>query len=154
MKTIRRILVLVLMAVVASGVAYADEKKIDYSALPVKARAFLETYFGKQPKVREVEMEREGYSVELRNGYDVKFDRDGKLIEVEAPSRRTVSQTIAKDVLPAKAMEYLQEKGVADRINDIEILHNGDYLVEIDRIVNEYKLRFDSNGNVEKKRVR
>ena len=84
----------------------------------------------------------------------MKFDRDGKLIEVEAPSRRTVSQTIAKDVLPAKAMEYLQEKGVADRINDIEILHNGDYLVEIDRIVNEYKLRFDSNGNVEKKRVR
>ena len=68
MKTIRRILVLALIAVVASSVAYADDKKIDYSALPVKARAFLETYFGKQPKVREVEMEREGYSVELRNG--------------------------------------------------------------------------------------
>ena len=152
MKTMKRVLMLALSIVMMSGFMYADDRNIDYSKLPLKARSFLEKHFGKTPSTREVEQECDGYSVELRNGYDVKFDIEGKLVEIDSPDRKTLSQSIAKDVLPLLAIKYLQGKDVLGKINEIKVLRNGDYVVEIDQIVNDYKIMFDHHGDVKKRK--
>ena len=152
MKTMKRILVLAISIVLINSLAYADDVNVDYSELPAKARAFLEKHFGKTPATKEVEQEQKGYSVELRNGYDVKFNDVGELMEIEAPDRKDISQGIITDVLPAKAVKYLKGKGLLGKIDDIKILKNGDYIVEIDKMVNDYKIRFDRNGTIREPR--
>lgn len=148
MKTMKRILVLAISVVFINGLVYADDANVDYSELPAKARVFLEKHFGKSPATKEVEREQKGFSVEMRNGYDVKFNAVGELVEIEAPDRKDISQSILNDVLPAKAVKYLKDKDLLGKIDDIKILKNGDYIVEIDKMVNDYKIRFDRNGTV------
>ena len=151
MKTIKRALIIVLGIVLVGGFAHADDRIVDYSELPVKSRSFLEKYFGRVPSVREVERDYDGYEVELRNGYDVKFNADGVLVEIDSPHRRNVLQRIVNDVLPAKAITYLVENDMIDKVDDIKLYQNGEYVVKINRALNDFKIKFDREGNVLKR---
>ena len=92
------------------------------------------------------------YTVELRNGYDLKFNSKGAILEIDSPDRSDIKSTIAKDVLPSKIITYLIDKSLLNNIDEIKILRNGDYMVEIDKIMNSRKLRFDKDGQLVKQR--
>lgn len=146
MKTMKRLLVLFIGIALVSVVTYADEDNVSYYELPEKARTFLEKHFGKSPATKEVEKDRNGFSVELRSGYELEFDTTGKLVEIDAPGKKTLTMALVKDIIPAKAVKHLQDKGVLKKVDNIKLLHNGDYLVGIEQIVKEYTIRFNSNG--------
>ena len=150
MKTMKRILVLITGVALASVALHADEDNMNYNELPEAARVFLEKHFGKNPMAKEIEHEHSRFSVELRNGYEMEFDSAGKLLEVDSPDRNNLTQGILNDVLPAKAVNHLREKGVLKQVDDVKILRNGDYLVGIDKMVNDYTIRFDNNGELSK----
>lgn len=146
-----RLLALALGVVVMSNVAYADDDvNISYAELPQNAKVFIEKHFGNNPATKEVEYKDVSgvYTVELRNGYDLKFNSEGKILEIDSPDRSDVKSTIAKDVLPSKIITYLSDKNLLNNIDEIKILRNGDYMVEIDKIMNSRKMRFDKDGNL------
>lgn len=150
-----RLLALALGAVVMSNVALADDdENISYVELPENAKAFIEKHFGNNPATKEVEYKDVSgvYTVELRNGYDLKFNSKGAILEIDSPDRSDIKSTIAKDVLPSKIITYLTDKSLLNNIDEIKILRNGDYMVEIDKIMNSRKLRFDKDGQLVKQR--
>ena len=146
-----RLLALALGVVVMSNVAYADDDvNISYAELPQNAKVFIEKHFGNNPATKEVEYKDVlgVYTVELRNGYDLKFNSEGEIIEIDSPDRSDIKSTIAKDVLPSKIITYLSDKNLLNNIDEIKILRNGDYMVEIDKIMNSRKMRFDKDGKL------
>ncbi len=146
-----RLLALALGVVVMSNVAYADDDvNISYTELPQNAKVFIEKHFGNNPATKEVEYKDVSgvYTVELRNGYDLKFNSEGKILEIDSPDRSDVKSSIAKDVLPSKIITYLSDKNLLNNIDEIKILRNGDYVVEIDKIMNSRKMRFDKDGQL------
>ena len=151
MKAIKRMVTFVLAVFMVSVVATADEVKVEYNELPQKARRFLEKHFGKMPATKEVEVERNEYSVELKNGHELKFDEKGNLLEIDSPDRSNLDRALVTDILPEKAVEYLKEKDVFGKVDEITILRNGDYVVDIDRIANDFIIRFDVKGTVKNK---
>lgn len=156
MKGRVKILMLVASVLFANTVAYADDDvHITYAELPQKAKLFMEKHFGANTPTTEIEYENATgvYVVELRNGYDIKFNSDGKVIEIDSPDRGDIAETIVKDILPAKAVVYLTDKRLLDDVDEIKVHRNGDFSVEIDKVMNDRKLRFDSSGNL-RKRIR
>lgn len=127
-----------------------DDVRVSYSKLPAKAKAFIETYFGSNPKTKEIEREVHGgkYSVELRNGYDLEFDSNGELIEIDSPDRTNLAAKIVKGVLPAKAVQYLQSENLINNVDGVKVFRNGDFLVDVETRGEDYKYRFDSSGNL------
>lgn len=153
MKKIARLLAVVMSVVISWGTAYADDDiRLGYEELPQKAKTFITKHFGTAPKIQEIEFDRveNEYSVELRNGYDIKFDKKGAVVEIDSPDMKDLKTTIVKDILPSKAVSYLiKEKSLGD-VDDIKVLPNGDYLVEIDKMTKDKNLRFDKTGKLKK----
>ena len=151
MKRILKLSMLVAGLLLIGDFAYAhDDVNINYSKLPERAKAFVAKHFGTNPNVEEVEYvsSADVYILELRNGYDIKFDKGGKVIEIDSPERKDIDVTIVKDILPERAINYLSENRMLDDVEEIKISHKGDFLVEINKIVNDGKLRFDSSGKL------
>lgn len=138
----------------STGVVLADDIRIkDVSALPEASQAFLKKHFGAKYSVHEMEFDRmdDVYSVELRNGYEVKFNTKGKVLEVNSPDHKDISIDIVKDVLPEKAITYLKNEGLLDDVDEITVLPSGGYLVDIEKIVGDIDLKFDKEGNLLKR---
>ena len=87
----------------------------------------------------------------MKNGHELKFDEKGNLLEIDSPDRSNLDRALVTDILPEKAVEYLKEKDVFGKVDEITILRNGDYVVDIDRIANDFIIRFDVKGNVKNK---
>lgn len=138
------------LMVLAFNVQADDDVRVSYSKLPAKAKTFIETYFGANPKTREIERETwsGNFSVDLRNGYDVKFDSEGRLIEIDSPDHSNIAPKIIKGILPAKAVQYLQGENILDNVDDIKVLRDGSYLVDIDVRFGDREYRFDTSGNL------
>lgn len=154
MKEKIRIMILAVAFMLSGSVMYAgDDVNISYLELPQKAKSFIEKHFGANPEVFEIEHENTSgiYSVELRNGYDLKFNGMGNLIEIDAPDRKDIDESIVRDVLPTKAVDYLVEQRISDDVEEIKVNRDGGYYVEVDKILNDRKLRFDKNGNLSKR---
>lgn len=88
------------------------------------------------------------YTVELRNGYDIKFDKAGKVVEVDSPDMKDIEVAIVKDVLPAKAVDFLSKKKLLDDVDDIKVLGRGGFIVETDKMMQERNFRFSSDGSL------
>lgn len=151
MKRMKIFLTMAFASIFLLGTAvYAgDDVRINYSQLPADAQKFITTYFGANPATKEVEHELTTgeYSVELRNGYDMTFDSTGKLIEIDSPDRKAILVKIVKAVLPAKAVDYLQKQNLINNVDDIKVLRNGGFVVDIDKWNHDKEYRFDAEGN-------
>ena len=92
MKRIGKLMALMAGLVLMANTAYADDVNVSYSELPQDAKAFITKHFGQNAKVQEVEYEQmeDVYTVELRNGYDIKFDKAGKVVEVDSPDMKDI----------------------------------------------------------------
>ncbi len=150
MKGQIRFLILVVTLLFSNSMINADDVNISYSELPGKAKSFMEKHFGANVKAYEIEYENASgiYAVELRNGYDIKFNAEGGVIEIDSPDRKDMEEAIVKDLLPVKAINYLVEQRILDDVEEIKIRRDGSFFVEIDKVINDRKLRFDKDGNL------
>ncbi len=152
-----KIVVLTLCLFITKNVAYADDDvNISYNGLPETSRMFIEKHFSGDSQTREIEYENESgvYKVEMNNGYEIKFNSKGRVIEVDSPKGRSIDEILAKAVLPAKIVNQLTAERLLDDIDEIKVLRDGGYLIEIDKYSKNKKMRFDSDGNFVKGRKR
>lgn len=150
MKKIARLLTVLAGVALACNVAYADDINIVYEELPQKAKTFITKHFGTNPKIQEVEQDQMTgvYTVELRSGYDIKFDKKGAVVEIDSPDLKDMDTAIVKELLPAKAVSYLIKKKYLSDVDEIKLLRNGDFIVEIDKAMKDRVYRFDKSGNL------
>lgn len=151
MKRMTAILSVATAMVLLCGLsASADDVRVNYSELPAKAKSFVAKYFGETPSVREVELDGGEYTVELRNGYEVKFNSAGDPIEIDAQGKKKLDVDMVKALLPSRAVDYLSKKKLLNDVDEIKFVRGGGYVVEIDKMMKERKLRFDSEGHLVK----
>lgn len=155
MKTRFKLLLVLLSVITLSGIAYAhDDVPVAYNELPQKAKAFIVKHFGDSPRIHEIEYdEPEGvYSVDMQNGYDIKFNKAGNVIEVDSPDIKDLTIAIVKDLLPPNAISYLKNADFLDDVDDIKVLRKGGFIVDIDKMMSsDVTLHFDSKGNLVKR---
>ena len=116
--------------------------------LPAKAKSFLNKHFeGVQVVKCETFFSRGENDVELSNGIDIEFNKEGRVIEIEAPDNTYLSKAVVRDLLHAGAYRRLEKDGVADRVESIDFDKRG-RTVEIEVDIEEPDVYvFDIGGN-------
>ncbi len=118
--------------------AFASGRYIEYNKLPSKARQFLETHFA-GVKVLYAEQERNSYEVNLENGVEVEFMKNGEWESVDAKYAPLPTSFIPAAVLSSIQKEY-------PNANIIKIEKDwGGYEVELD---NRMELKINTNGQI------
>jgi hypothetical protein len=102
------------------------------------------------PKAYDVDWEMDGeyYKVEFETGllgsdHDVWYDKAGKLIRHK--------EEISKSELPQKVLDKIKSEFGAYRVDDVKKITEGTtatYTVELKKMGEEWKVAFDSEGNV------
>lgn len=124
-------------------VALAD-RNISSNELPKEAKAFINKHYN-GASIYECEIDNKEYNVELSNGVDLEFNNKGKLIKIDA-DHGVIAQSVLKAILPAKALQYLNGKGLADRVDEVEFLRNT-IVVDINNS-RDHEIRFNLDGSV------
>ncbi len=127
-------------------VALAD-RNIPSNELPNEAKAFINKHYN-GITIFDCEIDGLKYDVELGNGVDLEFDNSGKLRKIDADDN-TLTQSVVKALLPAKAFEYILNQGLADKVEEIEFRRNT-IVVDIDNY-GDRKIKFSLDGNVKKR---
>ncbi|MBR3765608.1 MAG: PepSY-like domain-containing protein, partial [Muribaculaceae bacterium] len=99
--------------------------------------------------IYECEIDDMEYNVELSNGVDLEFNRNGKLVKIEA-DHGVIAQSVLKAILPAKALQHLTAQGLADRVDDVEFRRNS-IVVDINNS-NDHEIRFNLDGSLKGRR--
>ena len=85
--------------------------------------------------------------VELSNGIDIEFNKEGRVIEIEAPDNTYLSTAVVRDLLHAGAYRRLEKDGVAGRVESIDFDKRG-RTVKIEVDIQEPDVYvFDIGGN-------
>lgn len=114
--------------------------------LPSKAKAFINKHFKDVAVTKCQEYFAKGkYEVELRNGVDLEFDRNGKILEIDAPDNTTLAASVVKDILPSNAWKRLEKQGLTTSVESIEFRRGKVYEVELN-IPSPDTYIFDING--------
>ena len=124
-------------------VTFAD-RNISSNELPNEAKAFINKHYA-GTTIYECEIDDMEYNVELSNGVDLEFNRNGKLVKSEA-DHGVIAQSVLKTILPAKALQYLTSQGLADRVDDVEFRRNS-IVVDINNS-NDHEIRFYLDGSL------
>ncbi len=134
----KKIVLSMLALVVMSMAVFASGRYIEYSKLPNKAKQFLETYFA-GVNVVYAEQERNSYEVNLENGVEVEFLKNGEWDSVDAKYAPLPTGFIPSAVLNSIKSEY-------PNANIIKIEKDwGGFEVELD---NRMELKIDNNGRI------
>lgn len=102
------------------------------------------------PKANDIEwaLDGEQYKVEFETGlpgidHDVWFDKTGKVTRHK--------EEISKSDLPKKVLEKINGEYSSYRVDDVKKISEGDkatYTLELKKLTEEWKVAFDSEGNV------
>ena len=86
MKNLLKLFLAVLIIAAMGFTAKADQK-VSETQLPASAQSFLKKHYA---SVKVIECEKDGakYDVELRGGIDLEFTADGKLLKIDAGSKK------------------------------------------------------------------
>lgn len=143
MKLFSKFLLTLALVAGVGFVALAD-KYISSNDLPNAAKAFInKNYNG--VNIYHCEKDGSEYDVDLSNGVDLKFNKKGKLLKIET-DRGVLSQAVLKAILPAKAIQHLNNKGLVDRVDEVEFRRNS-IVVDIDNY-DDFEIRFRLDGTV------
>ena len=143
MKLFSKFLLTLALVAGVSFVVLAD-KHISSDKLPNEAKAFInKNYNG--VSIYHCEIDGGEYDVDLSNGVDLKFNKKGKLLKIEA-DRGVLSQAVLKAILPANAIQHLNNKGLTDRVDEVEFRRNS-IVVDIDNY-DDFEIRFRLDGSV------
>ena len=143
MKRFLSVFLAVAVVSAISFVAMAD-RNISSNELPKEAKAFINKHYN-GASIYECEIDDFDYNVELSNGVDLEFNRNGKLVKIEA-DHGVIAQSVLKAILPAKALQYLTSQGLADRVDDVEFRRNS-IVVDINNS-NDHEIRFNLDGSL------
>lgn len=116
--------------------------------LPAKAKAFLNKHFkGVQVVKCENFFTRGESDVELSNGIDIEFNKQGRVMEIDAPDNSYLPTAVVKDLVHTNAYRRLEKDGLAARVESIDFDKRG-RTVEIEVGIEEPDIYvFDINGN-------
>ena len=140
MKTIKTLFIAVAILLVSSS-AFAESKIVKKSDLPQNAKAFIMDNFSS--KIQTVEIDDDEYKVMLADGSELEFDLYGQFHEVCACDSKTCSSKIIKNVLPKKAVKYLDEQKELKNVKQISFNFEKGYEVEL---TNDKKYMFSKSG--------
>ena len=138
----RLLLIIALIAAIATGAQARDSYSHDDSVLPQAAKSVLASNF--KASVTLVKTDKDfgrvsEYEVILADGTEVKFDKSGNWKSVETAK----SKSVPSAMVPAKISEYTAKNQKGARIIGIEKERKG-YEVELS---NGIDMKFDTQGN-------
>ncbi len=143
MKRFSKIFLALAIIAGVSVVALAD-RPISSNELPNEAKAFINKNYA-ETTIYNCEIDDFNYDVDLSNGVDLKFNKKGKLLKIEA-DHGVLSQAVLKAILPAKAVQHLSAKGLVDRVEEVEF-RRSTIVVDIANY-DDYEIRFRLDGTV------
>lgn len=139
MKTnIVKILLAAAACLAASFTALADDTIIAPSALPKKARAFVETHFP-GTEIVLAEKDSDSYEVRLKNNVEIEFRRNGEWENIDGNK-----SALPDSVVPSAILTHLRKHFPGASVLEIERKFSG-YEIETDKYHDE--LSFDRSGN-------
>ena len=116
------------------------EKVISADGLPTKAQTYITQHFPDY-EILQVVKERDdlktSYDVYLSEGYNLDFDKNGKILGVEGANR------LPDSVVPASLLAYVDTHYPDLFIRDWELDDRGQEI----KLSNEMELQFDKDGN-------
>ena len=136
------VMMLVCMFAVHTMVMADNDKPIEVSQLPAKAKTFIKTYF-KDHKVAMAKLESgmfyKSYDVVFTNGEKVEFDKSGEWKEVRCRQSEVPAQ-----IVPEAIRNYVKTNYPDARILQIEYDDN-EYEIKLS---NRWEITFDSKMRV------
>ncbi len=120
-----------------------DHYTKDVSKLPAAAKEFVEKHFPKE-QISYILIDKENmfsteYEVVLNNAFEIKFNKKGEWLEIDANKR-----ALPDSVLPKEILSYVKTSFPNEVIEKIEREHWG-YDVEL---LNGLDLKFNSKGSL------
>lgn len=143
MKLFSKIFLVVALIATVGFFAMAD-RHIPTNSLPNEAKAFINKHY-KDVKVYNCEIDGREYDVDLSNGVDLKFNKKGKLIRIEA-DRGAIALPVLKAILPANAINHLTSLELIDQVDEVEFRRSS-IVVDINNY-DDYEIRFRLDGTV------
>lgn len=143
MKRFSKIFLALAIIASVSVVALAD-RHISSNDLPNEAKAFINKNYS-DATIYNCEIDDFNYDVDLSNGVDLKFNKNGKLVKIET-DRGVLSQAVLKAILPAKAVQHLTTQGLVDRVEEVEF-RRSTIVVDIANY-DDFEIRFRLDGTV------
>lgn len=103
--------------------------------LPEQVNSFLTKFFPNY-SIKSIELKtiEKVYNVAMSNGYDLKFNQDGDLREVEAPLNSNIGLDMLKEILPAKTYEFLVLKKLENNVSEFSFNPQKGYKIEVEDI--------------------
>lgn len=140
MKKIFYALATVALCLGLTSNAYSDDKKIDYSALPQNAKAFIDSTFS-GIKVNRVKMDvGDGdYEVILKGGIEIDFRSNGEWESVKS------RDGVPASCVPTEVSNYVKANYPNRTIVKISRKKSGNVEIELGGI-RDLELLFDANG--------
>ena len=132
----------------AAATADNDNFKVvraDRDRLPANVRTFIDRHFGANSIV-EVEKEDGKFEVELRDGTELKFGRNGRCREIEAGRNKVIAWKTVNQLLPGKARTAIAKRKLRNNVRSISI-EEGEIEIEF-RGSKFEEIKFDRNGNI------
>jgi len=145
-------LILVSMALaVTLGVSARKYPTIAFNELPVESQSFISNNFG----TSSIKTVKEGpikYEVELRDGTEIQFYKDGSFKQAEAEKHRTLPISVL-NVLPANVKSYVSHKFANWKLTDVEVKYSGKIEVELEKGKYDAELEFNQAGKLLKEDI-
>ncbi|GIZ14475.1 PepSY-like domain-containing protein [Capnocytophaga catalasegens] len=117
-----------------------NDVTIPFTNLPNQTQSFVNEYFKGMSVIKAENEANGGYSVDLSNGVEIDFDKDGNWKKVDARDGQALSNTA---FIPQNIVEYIAQNYPKNAINGIEKKTTG-YEVELVGIQKD--IYFDVNG--------
>ncbi len=133
-----KLILLTLLSLMVSTVAFADDKPIPADQLPAAAKTFVSKHF-KGQKIAYAEKDRDSYECRLNNGAEIEFTKKGDWKKVDC-KRGAVPAVL----VPQTIQKYVKANYADNQITKIEKERYG-YEVELS---NGLDLKFNSKGKL------
>ena len=109
---------------------YVDRNNVHGSGPIIFYRCWSRYFEGVSIVKADREFMSGSYDVEMADGTELEFNKDGKIIEIDAPDGYALSNRTLGSILPAKAIETLRNLGTDQLVTNVEKTAQG-YTAEI-----------------------
>ena len=119
---------------------------IGFNDLPSESQNFIASNFG-AASIKQVKEGPMKYEVELRNGTEIQFYKDGSFKQAEADKHRSLPMSVL-NVLPANVRAYVIQKFGDWKLTDVEVKYSGKIEVELEKGKLDAELEFNQAGKL------